>query len=236
MQITVSRRTVLLTLWTIVIFLTIGDIAGLWLKYETRHDTLFGLIPLFDFNREGNLPAFFSACLLLLVAALFFVISSDAWARGDRWRRHWLGLAAIFLFLAVDEAAELHGILSRPLRDFGRLSGALLFAWVVPYAIVTIIVALVYRAFWLALPPRPRRQIAIAASIYVLGAIGFETLSGVIVSEYGGLQTGLDTWQHAIAYTAEELLEMSGILLAIHALLQYISEHRITFEARIAPD
>jgi hypothetical protein len=236
MQITVNRRTVLLTLWTIVTLLAIGNVAGIWLKYEMGHDTLFGLIPLFDFNREGNLPAFFSACLLLLVAALFFVISGDAWTRGDRWRRHWLGLAAISLFLAVDEAAELHGILSRPLRNLGDLSGALFFGWVVPYAILTIIVTIVYWLFWLALPPRPRMQLALAASLYVLGAIGFEVLSGIIVSEYGGLQTGLDTWQHAIAYTAEELLEMSGTLLAIRALLQYIAEHRITFEARMASD
>ena len=234
MQITLKPRRIVLTLWAIVALLTLADAAVLWFKYQRGHDTLFGLGPLFDFNREGNLPAFYSACSLLLAAALSFVIAGHAWMQADRWRRHWLGLGIIFLFLAVDEAAELHGILSRPLRQLGHLSGALLFAWVVPYGILTIMFAVAYLRFFMALPPRPRAQLGIAAVVFVVGALGFELLGGVIVSAHGGLETGLDNWQHAIAYTVEELLEMSGIVLAIHALLQHIAEQRITFSVRTA--
>jgi hypothetical protein len=216
--------------------LTTADVVVLWFRYVGQHDNLFGLSPLFDFNREGNLPAFYSALSLLIVATLFLVIGGYARTHGDRWQRHWLWLGVIFLFLAVDEGVELHGILSQPLRDLGHLSGALYFAWVIPYGILTIIFAIAYWRFWLALPPSPRAQFAVAAGLYILGALGFELLGGIIVSEHGGLRTGLDTWQHAITYTIEELLEMSGILLSIHALLHYISDRRITVGVRIATD
>ena len=224
----------MLALCATIALLTIADIVELWFKYELSHDTLMGLSALFDFNREGNLPSFYSSVALLFAAFLFSVIAGDAWARDDPWKRHWRGLAMIFLFLAIDEAAELHGILSQPLRDFAHLSGALLFAWVIPYGILTIIIAIAYRKFWWALPPQPRLELAVAAVVFVVGALGFEVIGGIIVSEHGGLKNGLDTWQHAIEYTLEELLEMTGVLICIHALLHYIDDHRITASLRIA--
>ena len=39
-------------------------------------------------------------------------------------------LGLIFVFLAVDEAAELHGLMSLPIRQLAHTSNALLFAWV----------------------------------------------------------------------------------------------------------
>lgn len=224
----------MLTLCTIVGLLTVADIVELFFKFELGHEYMMGLSPLFDFNREGNLPSFYSSVALLFAAFLFFVIAGDAWARDDPWKRHWRGLGMIFLFLAIDEAAELHGILSQPLRDFAHLSGALLFAWVIPYGILTIIIAIAYRSFWWALPPKPRLELAIAAVIFVVGAIGFELIGGIIVSEHGGLKNGLESWQHAIEYTLEELLEMVGVLVCIHALLHYIDDRRITFSMRVA--
>jgi hypothetical protein len=236
MQLTLRPRAIMLTLCTIVALLTVADIVELFFKYELSHDYMMGLSPLFDFNTEGNLPSFYSAVALLFASVLFFVIAGDASARNDPWQRHWRGLGLIFLFLSIDEAAELHGILSGPLRDFAHLSGWLLFAWVVPYGILTLIVAVAYRSFWWALPPKPRVQLAIAAVIYVVGALGFELLGGEIVSEHGGLRTGLGSWQHAITYTVEELLEMIGALLCINALLQYIDDHRITLSVRTTRD
>ena len=53
----------------------------LWIKFRWQHDSLYGLTPLFDFNREGNLPAFYSACALLFAAVLLFVIAGHAWER-----------------------------------------------------------------------------------------------------------------------------------------------------------
>jgi len=75
-----------LALSAIVVALTVANSVVLWIKFYAGHDTLHGLTPLFDFNREGNLPAFYSACALLLCAVLFGTIAGHAAETGDRWR------------------------------------------------------------------------------------------------------------------------------------------------------
>jgi hypothetical protein len=165
---------------------------------------------------------------LLLCAGLFGVIAGHAVKTGDRWRRHWAGLGWIFLFLAIDEAAELHGLLSAPLRGAVHASGALLFAWVIPYSVLLLAFGISYARFYSALPPRLRLLLGAALIVYVAGAIGLELIGGAIVSAHGGLNAGLDDWRHAIAYSCEEFLEMTGIVLAVYALLCHIEAHRIT--------
>jgi hypothetical protein len=237
MQITVKPWRIVLALSAIVTLLTVTDAAVLWVKYRFASDTLYGVTRLFDFNREGNLPAFYSSCALLLAAFLFLVIGGHSRKQGDRWWRHWIGLGAMFVFLGIDEAVELHGLLSRPMREMVDLSGPLIFAWVMPYGLLTIVFAAVYLPFVRALPWRTRAAVAGAASIYVAGALGMEIVSGAIVSAHGGLEGGgLESWQHAVAYTIEEILEMTGVVLTIHALLEYMDERRIRFAVRLWSD
>jgi len=233
MHVTVTSRRVVLALAAIAAALTIANTAVLWIKFRWQHDAVFGLAPLFDFNREGNLPAFYSACALLLAALLFLVIGGDAWKRGEPWRRYWVGLGVIFLFLAVDEAAELHGLLSLPMRRFANTSGPLLFAWVIPYSILTLVFAAAYLRFFWALPTRLRTLLGAAAVIYIAGTVGLEVVGGTVVSAHGGLEGGgLDHWLHAVSYTIEEILEMAGVLIVIYALLEYIAEKGITVTFR----
>ena len=237
MHVTVTPRRVVLALGAIAALLTIANTAVLWVKFRWHHDSVFGLAPLFDFNREGNLPAFYSACALLVAALLFLVVGGDAWRRGDRWRRYWVGLGVIFLFLAVDEAAELHGLLSLPMRRLANASGPLLFAWVIPYMVLTVLFAIAYQQFFSALPTRLRALLGPAAVIYVAGAVGLEVEGGTIVSAHGGLEAGgLDHWLHAVSYTIEEVLEMAGVLIVIYALLGYIAEKGITVSLRASAE
>jgi hypothetical protein len=92
------------------------------------------------------------------------------------------------------------------------------------------------RFFW-ALPSRLRTWLGVAGVIYVVGALGFEMLGAAIVSAHGGVEGGgLEAWQHAASYTVEELLEMTGILMAIHALLEYIAAERMTLDLRLSND
>ena len=97
MHLSLKPRRVVLLLGGIVAFLTLADAAVLWAKFRLQHDFLFGLTPFFDFNREGNAPAFFTALALLFAAALLLVIADDARQRADRWYRHWVGLGLIFV-------------------------------------------------------------------------------------------------------------------------------------------
>ena len=227
MPVTLKGGRIVLTLGAIVALLTLADVIVLWIKFRWHHDSVYGLGPLFDFNKEGNLPSFYSACALLFAAVLLFLIADDARARGDRWRRHWLALGIVFVFLAIDEAAELHGLLSQPLRDLTKASGAFLYAWVIPYGVLTLLFAAAYREFFFALPKKQRVLFGVAGIVYVAGALGMEMVGGVIVTARGGPDLGLEHWSHAVSYTLEELLEMVGVLILIHALLGYLAERRV---------
>lgn len=237
MHVTVKPRPIALALAGVVTCLTIANSAVLWVKFRFGRDHLFGLTAFFDFNREGNLPAFYSACGLLLAAVLFLIIANDARQRGERWSRQWLGLGLIFLYLAIDEAAEIHGVLTELIGHLVDTSGILLFAWVIPYALLTLLVAVVYLPFTLALPAATRTFVILAGVIYVAGALGMELVGGAVVSAHGGVAGGgLEYWEHAVAYTIEEALEMSGVVLLIYALLRYIAERGIVVSFKVVAD
>jgi hypothetical protein len=237
MHVTVKPRAFALVLAAVVTWLTLADAAVLWVKFRLQHDYLFGLTPLFDFNREGNLPSFYSACTLLIAAGLFLIVAGDARQRADRWYPHWLGLGLIFLFLAVDEAAEIHGLLTNVIGSMVDTSGPLLFGWVVPYALLTLLFAVVYVPFTAALPPGIRTLFVLAGIVYVAGALGMELVSGTIVSAHGGVSGGgLEHWAHAVAYTIEEALEMMGIVLIVYALLLHIAARGIVMSLHVVED
>ncbi|MBL8043802.1 MAG: hypothetical protein JNL86_12875 [Nitrospira sp.] len=46
--------------------------------------------------------------ILLLRAALLTVVARCEWRVGGKDRRHWAGLAEIFYYLSLDEAAQIH--------------------------------------------------------------------------------------------------------------------------------
>ena len=47
----------------------------------------------------------------------------------------WTRLALVFVYLSLDEALSFHERLNRPVRDLLDTSGALYYAWVIPYAL-----------------------------------------------------------------------------------------------------
>jgi hypothetical protein len=70
----------------------------------------------------------------------------------------------------------------------------------------------------LHLPRKIRGLFLLAALLYVGGALGLEMVSGVIVSQFGN---------HNIVFmfftTIEETLEMTGVIVLIYGLLDYIA-------------
>ena len=64
-----------------------------------------------------------------------------------------------------------------------------------------------------------RRLFLIAGITYISGVLGMEMVGGAYVSQYG------KTLTYGIIGSFEELLEMSGILVMIYALLDYLSVH-----------
>jgi hypothetical protein len=172
-------------------------------------------------NDEGNLPTYFSGCMLLLSAALLSIIAYHAWHTRARFALQWGVLAFIFFVLSADEMAELHELASSNLaRLVGIFDVRAYYVWVIPVLGLVLLFSALYVPFLMHLTPTFRVRFALAAAIYASGALGVEAVSG-----WHAVGRGIYNFEHAMIYTAEETLEMLGIVLLIYALLLYLREY-----------
>ena len=203
----------------IAAFLILTSVATQVLRFTTGHTRLYGLTGLFYVDMEGNIPTFFSASMLLFAAVLVGIIGALKQKVADPYTLQWISLAFVFLFLAFDEAAGIHELSSRPMRELmgAWATGILHFPWVVPGIALVVVLAFAYLRFWLHLPLRPRLLILVAGSLYIGGAIGFE----LIGARHAELQ-GPRNLTYSMIATIEESLEMAGVILFVFAMLDYI--------------
>jgi len=200
----------------LILFLCSANIVGIIVKYYFDHPNAYGLIPLFDFDTEKNIPTFYSAIALLVVSILLWFI---ALAHKNLKSSYimWFGLSLIFLFLSIDEISSIHERFGKPTRDAFKTSGFLFFAWIIPYGIALIIFIIAYSKFLFKLPKNTLILFLVSGIIFISGAIGFEMIGGRHVYLYGG-----NDIIYSFYYTCEESLEMLGISIFIYTLLSYI--------------
>ena len=169
----------------------------------------------FNVDEEGNIPTLYSTLTLLGCAVLLRVIARTDREAGGRWSRHWTLMSIIFLGLAADEFLALHEEVDSRLD----LSGFTQWSWVAVGIVFVVAVALVFIRLIVQLPPPVRRLFILAALIYLSGAIVMETVGGHYVTVWGH-----DSLSYALCTTAEELLEMMGVVVFIYALLRYLTQ------------
>lgn len=175
----------------------------------------------FNFNGEHNIPAFFSSVILMTASLLLFFIYQNkhsGYKPADK--KYWLILSIVFLFLAIDENVEIHEQLNSIIRPMlaNDLSGFLYWAWVIPYFVAFVLIAIYFMAFVLRLPPFTRSLFFIAGFLFVFGAVGLELVEGYVYTHYS-----LEHIYNKLLYCLEEFLEMTGIVLFIYALLDYMA-------------
>ncbi len=187
------------------------------IRFATGDNFLLGLEPLFNIGSDGNIPTFYSAVAILFCALLLILIARAS--RKDRYRSigYWYGMAGVFVFLSVDEMLMLHERAIEPLRTMFDASGLFYYAWVLPYGIGVLVFVAIYARFLFRLRRRTRVLFLTAGTIYVLGAVGVEMLSGLYFETHGGSNP-----VYVALQTVEETLEMSGIVLFIFALADYL--------------
>jgi len=214
---TISARRVLVVLVSVSVTLTI-----LGLGVHLASISPGGItIPRFIWERlnavrEATVTAWFSSLLLFVAALLLAAIASERFRTHERFARHWLALAFIFLYLSADEAVALHETTVPLLRKL-NLGGLLYYPWVLVGIAAVLIFGIVYLRFFLHLKPRGRSLFLLSAVLYVGGAIGLEMV-GARSAEAGGEATAA----YATAIYVEELLEMLGVSTFIYALLDHI--------------
>jgi hypothetical protein len=133
-------------------------------------------------------------------------------------------LAAIFLYLSVDEAASFHENLgftglTATLKSLGDFHG-LLSSWVMVGAIFVLIVAVAYLRFLAALPVRTHFLFIIAGALYVGGALGVEILGYRYVFFFGEPNVN---FTYFMFVAIEEGLEMLGVVVFLYALLSHLA-------------
>jgi len=218
MNIHIDENVIFKKILLIILVLFFAHSFGVISQFYLGHGRLYGLIDLFNFAGEYNVPATYSYLALLACAFLLFIIGFKHKMQGvSYW--YWFGLMFVFLFLATDEIVTIHERLNSPVSAIFGTSGIFYYGWVIPYCFFVLFFVIAYGKFLLRLP----RNIAVifitSGAMFVLGAVGFEMLGGIYAEK-----NGVDNMVYTIYYTIEEMLEMSGIATFIYGLLKYINQ------------
>lgn len=180
----------------------------------------FGLVRLLDVDEEQSFATYYSVILLLVAAQLLIAISVVTRRVNGLHFAYWAGLAAIFLFLSIDEALSIHELFTKPMRKLLQGSGGMLlfFAWIVPYAIVVLGIGIIYLRFLLRLPRRTAAFMVLSGALYIGGALGVEMLSGWYFKSHG---EQFDLGYYLLS-ALEEAFETTGAIVFVWTLLDYI--------------
>jgi hypothetical protein len=215
-KVSVSPRGVARSLVLVVVSLTalslLGQLAVHFLPDFVLRDRL---VATFNLDEEGNISALYSTLAILSCAGLLWVIARIEREAGGRWWRHWTLLSVIFVGLAVDEFLALHEEIDSRLD----LSEVTQWSWVAVGIVFVVVVACIFLRMVVQLPRPVRRRFILAGLLYLSGTIVMETVGGHYVTVWGH-----DSMAYALCTTAEELLEMIGIVVFISALLSYLTQ------------
>ena len=235
------------------LFIVLGVLLGLHLLVVYCHLVLHlrveALTQLVDLDLEANLPTFFNVSLFFIAAALFYLHgkAADGGKRGG-----WMLMAAVFVFLGIDEGSQIHEkfmlftlrLLGNGKQDGGDL-GWFYYAWVIPYGLAAIGLVLMLSRWLFSLMPATRRGLIISGAVYCFGAV-FMEMAGVKVARTLPYQDpSLFPWlpcasyddpsscwlymepRYIILYTLEETFEMIGLILCIRYLLRAFESKRL---------
>lgn len=201
-------------------FLVLAGLGAYLVKHLTGHGRLMGLIPLLDLGNEAGAATFFSALNLLLAALLTYLFSHapDNAAGSRRWRL----LSGVFVYLAFDEAMVLHENLSL-LYPFVTDSGALIgerHGWLLFGGIFAAAAGFAFAPLLLSLRRGLMMLVACSATLFAVGAIGFEFIGSLMIRS--GISP--DSLLYDVRRVVEEGLEMAGIAIYNWALVREMSK------------
>jgi len=216
----ISLRRLAVVLVSLLALLTVAGIAAEYSRNILGSKS--PLIGLFSLTEEKNFPTWWSSFLLLACSLVLGAIAATKSRAAGEFRRHWVGLAAIFCYLSIDEFVEIHEWLSS-VPGLNDLHGVLYYGWVVPASVFVLAFGLSYLKFLFHLPTSTRVKVALAGAVFVGGALGVELVLGGWTENH---DEGDFVW--CMIGLVQEAMEMMGSSLFLYALLEYLG--------RAAPD
>jgi hypothetical protein len=200
-----------LVLSVVVAVLLAAHVAVQFYNYRV-HELLWYQVELFDVDWEQSIPTWYSGFALLIAAGLLLGIAGRRRVDGERDARYWYGLAAGFVALSFDEVAGFHETLQTAMGG----------GWTGPGALLAAAVGVLYAPFLWRLPGRTRVLFAVAGAVFLGGVLGIESLT----TELMPVLKTVDSLEYKLLAGLEEGLEMYGVVLFIHALLDYMRSGR----------
>ena len=207
------------------------------LTFSVNHEYIGWMFPgatflyvLFDMHGEVTIPTWFSSSVLLLCALAVSGVALLTWRALDRYRYHWAGLGLIFLGLSVEESADIHGAVSHKMQNVYETGGIMTYPWVLPAAMLALVVGVLYIRFLRDLNPYTRRLFIIAGCIYLGGALGMELVEAAYESRFGA------DFVYLLMVTVEETVEIAGAILFLTASLLYLGTIAPRFRVEVAPE
>lgn len=214
----ISRGGLRRVLVSIAVGLTFASFIAQLLRYPLDAPRVYGLVPLFDGDEEGNIPTFFSSFMWVACAALLCVRASAARGAAERYARHWMVLAAIFFLAGLDETAQFHELANRRIASAVGVDVDTL-PWVPVAAVLVLALLVAYRGFVRDLSRPVRRRAILGGMLLISGALGLEVVEAVSAS--ADTETG--DFVDGLVSTVQELLEMVGVILVIDAMVLELS-------------
>ncbi|TNC48351.1 hypothetical protein FHG66_14635 [Rubellimicrobium rubrum] len=149
-------------------------------------------------------------------AILLFLNGQAAMDLGKPKASLWFVLAMLFVALSFDEFYGLHERFSVHFREQIDGTGLLFFAWALPAGLLSLAGLILLMPFLQSLGRRTSSLMIASALLFLSGAVGVEMISGSVMEE-----AGLNGQGYRLLTSLEEGLELSGILLFIHALFDH---------------
>lgn len=228
MELNIIRKKIMLTLCTTSIILVIAHSLWLVAYFSVDDPEVIDFNRLIDLDYEGNIPTLFAALLFFINSLLLFFTARSNNQQNRTGSNYWLGLAAIFLFLGIDEGSRLHEEIGDLIEPWVAAEGALFFPWVIPYVAIFCVLTALYFRFYLSLSRSTQIRLFISAMLFVGGAVGVEMLSAQQADLHG-----TDSLSYSILYTIEECLEMAGLLLLADTLLLKLSNENNSINLKL---
>lgn len=136
-------------------------------------------------------------------------------------RRSWAAVSVLGIFFSLDETIRVHEHLNGLFAGFDRLLPVANFIWILPGAVITLLIAGLLLRMVLSLPRTSRNGILAGGAVFVLGSIVVEGISGVVHIQLGGGSDYYDALR-----IVEEACEMTGVALALAAMLHLLERLR----------
>ncbi len=225
-QISINPVKIILALCILALFLILASICGQLMIYvftqNTVNSLLLRFIRLFQLNQENNIPTLFTVLLMIFISLLLWVIIALSRKQKTPYVSNWVILALGFMFMAFDEAFQVH----ERFVDLGRTIlcnnnlGIFYNSWIIFYIPLVLLLLLFFLRFLFNLPLRTRLTFLIAASIYLGGCIGMEMIDGSYAESHG-----TKNLVYNMMANIEDSLEIIGLLVFSWALLSYIADN-----------